>query len=789
MPTDEKTTFEIALRDSISPGLRSISRELKKLNALRQDSDQSGTGTVDKFHRSTSSLGSVARSTVRELEGVGSWVVGVGGGLLGGLGAIKTIEALATSFSNMAQARVQLTMFSRDTRFAVEDIDKLRGAMSRMGMSADRADTMVTGLSTKLQELQAFKEGSPLFQQLAKMGSGGVSLANELINEKDYMKSLHRISEVFKRQGPEAQAYMVSVLGIPASVLENLDANIKKVRDAPDVDPKVAQQFLDNQIAVRERIEGEWTIFGEHALGRINEIYERLQRYSGDAEGHPIAGWASKLFDNLITESDIEQAKAALKLMDDLKKLNERLRPDEVKKSLQGAFAPFGVGGQRSRWDEDFDAFQKKEDNKLLEDIGTQLKKLFTGDGKGGEGGGGGFGFISPAAASTMPGGAGTAYPGDTSGGQGQVPRSMDSGPPAPGATPGDVNANRPYKIGGKVTLGGEEFDWESGGTKRGSIPYGTHDVNIGKGDIGPIGQRIGSVATVGRPGGEIDDPKYPGRPRLGVQIHPGSGDTLDQMYTEGCFSISRSQWPKFKAALLRESATHGPLTLTINPDGKASFQPKAAAQQQTTARPAETSGEVGSDRPVRVDNSVEGRKAALQVATNEMRKAGLTITSEYRSPEHPLSRANPHSAHSQGLAFDTRAHTTAESDAAQATIRATMAARGLQEGRDYKIIDEVRHPSGWATGPHVHTQFTPEGSARFARAASKNKEADDAAPIDKARENVDKDNDVWKKGSNAVKFSFNNVPHGVKTNAEASGSFTHVEVSRKSAMAERAPD
>jgi hypothetical protein len=133
-------------------------------------------------------------------------------------------------------------------------------------------------------------------------------------------------------------------------------------------------------------------------------------------------------------------------------------------------------------------------------------------------GGGGGGGGGDPAAA---PGGV-------SPGGGGSAPNQSD----------------RPGYIGGTVKIGGKTFHWGSGGGGRGSIPYGDFPVNVGKGDIGPIGQRIGSAATIGGLGGEIDDPKYPGRPRLGVQIHPSSGAMLDRLYTQGCFGVPRSEWP-----------------------------------------------------------------------------------------------------------------------------------------------------------------------------------------------------------------------------------------------------
>jgi len=134
------------------------------------------------------------------------------------------------------------------------------------------------------------------------------------------------------------------------------------------------------------------------------------------------------------------------------------------------------------------------------------------------------------------------------------------------------------------------------------------------------------------------------------------------------------------------------------------SGEPPIRAEGARVPRPAETSAELGGDDP----------KSNLQGVTSEMEKAGLTVTSGYRSPQHRLSRANPHSSHSRALAFDVRARNAAQSDAAMAKIRDQMSARGLVEGRDYKILDEVRRPSGHATGPHVHTQMTPEGMKRY---------------------------------------------------------------------------
>jgi hypothetical protein len=111
---------------------------------------------------------------------------------------------------------------------------------------------------------------------------------------------------------------------------------------------------------------------------------------------------------------------------------------------------------------------------------------------------------------------------------------------------------------------------------------------------------------------------------------------------------------------------------------------------------------------------SQQQQGGGLNSAIEEARQSGLVVTSGYRSPDDPLSRANPKSAHTQGLAWDLRAHTGEDADAVMAKQRELFDKRGMQEGRDYKFIDEVRNPSGHATGPHVHVQLTDSGIGNY---------------------------------------------------------------------------
>jgi hypothetical protein len=196
--------------------------------------------------------------------------------------------------------------------------------------------------------------------------------------------------------------------------------------------------------------------------------------------------------------------------------------------------------------------------------------------------------------------------------------------------------ADRPGRYSGKVTIGNETFDYATGGGGRGSIPYGSFPINIGKGDIGPVGQRIGSVATVGGLGGEIQDPKFR-TPREGIQIHPGSGRTLDQLYTAGCFGVPRAQWPRFKAALLDQASKQGNLTLTIDRSGQASIAPRGPSERTKQAqaqsefddylkRQSASQDEAPTARPF---TSLRSRAGNINLKINVRGPRGVTVASD----------------------------------------------------------------------------------------------------------------------------------------------------------------
>lgn len=121
---------------------------------------------------------------------------------------------------------------------------------------------------------------------------------------------------------------------------------------------------------------------------------------------------------------------------------------------------------------------------------------------------------------------------------------------------------------GGTVTLPGDDqiFHWGSGSPGRyAAIPPG--DYPITPEVMGDWGKAHGAI---GINNNAIFDPQL-GRMRGGIEIHAGSGTTIDTLQTKGCFAIPREEYPEFKRKLLA-ATEKGTVYLHIGVDGKASF-------------------------------------------------------------------------------------------------------------------------------------------------------------------------------------------------------------------------
>jgi len=97
-----------------------------------------------------------------------------------------------------------------------------------------------------------------------------------------------------------------------------------------------------------------------------------------------------------------------------------------------------------------------------------------------------------------------------------------------------------------------------------------------------------------------------------------------------------------------------------------------------------------------------------LEDATQGIPGGRVRISAENDEMHHHVPY---HSKHVEGLAFDQTIRDKSQSDAAAEYMRRKIREAGLAD-KDFRVIDEYRHPSGHATGGHIHTQFNSQEAA-----------------------------------------------------------------------------
>src|SRR6516162_8117109 len=123
MAVDQRVEFEIALRDSISPGLRAISSQLRTLNRSIRDSGEEGGGGLVKMTRATGGLGDIVKRTTRDVDVMAGYMGGFAKSMLGIGGATGAVTLAAKSLENFAANRRHLGMMRLDTGATVESLE------------------------------------------------------------------------------------------------------------------------------------------------------------------------------------------------------------------------------------------------------------------------------------------------------------------------------------------------------------------------------------------------------------------------------------------------------------------------------------------------------------------------------------------------------------------------------------------------------------------------------------------------------------------------------------------
>ena len=157
----------------------------------------------------------------------------------------------------------------------------------------------------------------------------------------------------------------------------------------------------------------------------------------------------------------------------------------------------------------------------------------------------------------------------------------------------------RPQYQHGTGTIGDQTFHWGSGSPGQyWSIPYGDYPVT----PDAPTGDWAHKAGAIPIANNVIPDAQL-GRDRIGIMIHSGSSDSLDKLYTQGCFKVAPSEWPQVRAEILKEAGS-GPLYLHVQPGGQASFTNTKTLAQTSIPTAGAPGAPVASGTPINSANA-----------------------------------------------------------------------------------------------------------------------------------------------------------------------------------------
>lgn len=391
----EQRDIEIALRDSISSGLRQVGREIDAITRKMKEADVSGEGTFSKFNKGLHESKDSAEKAKESMGGLSGLMTGMSRTLVGATGLASGFIAVGAALESFAQKRVHMQMLSIDLGITNEQMSIMRRTLSRMGVDAGDQERLISGLGHTLKD--AFRLGpySPIMQQLAQMGeSGFAGRLRAIVQSGDFKEAMDsivkRYNELAAMGKPEAAAHFASLVGFPESVLKNWEEASKNVQAGYISEYKHSQEYLDAARKFTEEWEDWYNFIQDKVLGAFISIDKEMKKYDWKMVGP---------FGTIPFPSTPGQQTPG-----------ERLWPGGVKKS--GTFFDESMSDNpKSRLGEYVKRGMEEEDkktNRYLNEIADTLK-IFenggrgVGGGGGDSGGGGGGGGGSPS--TPVPGG------------------------------------------------------------------------------------------------------------------------------------------------------------------------------------------------------------------------------------------------------------------------------------------------------------------------------------------------------------------------------------------------
>lgn len=289
----EQMEVEIALRDSVSTGLRQIGREIDAVTRRMKEGGDSGDNAFIKFGKGAKETKEALDKTRESMGGLATFMTGMSRTLLGATGIAAGFVAVGTALEGFANKRLELKNLSTDLGFTEEKISIMRRTLARMGFEAGDQEKLIGSLGHALKDVARLGHYSPLLQQLSKMNEGqfGGSLL-ETVRSGDFNKAMdeiHRrfeqIAEKYGRDSPQAQEF-AKTIGWPDSVMQGWKEGTAGVKAAHIASYEMSKQYKDETARLWENVEDLGNKAGGAIVHTLLAIHDAISKVDDAMEKH-----------------------------------------------------------------------------------------------------------------------------------------------------------------------------------------------------------------------------------------------------------------------------------------------------------------------------------------------------------------------------------------------------------------------------------------------------------------------------------------------------------------------
>src|SRR4029077_6451281 len=228
MADDNKIEFELALRDSMSPVLRTVQQSLDNIVKTLDKTAGTGTSAVAKFTQQTQRLNEHVKQTNLHLADMGGMLGGISSSLLGPASLVFAVSQVAKQLENFATAQAQSRNFARDTGFSLRTLADVQVQFMRNGQERVEADRTLGKFAQKFDEIISKQTSSTFYQQYRRYNAAAADEFFRLGNEGKRWEAVQVIRDDYlaNPEGSRYRTQLETLLEVETSLWPILNDNL-----------------------------------------------------------------------------------------------------------------------------------------------------------------------------------------------------------------------------------------------------------------------------------------------------------------------------------------------------------------------------------------------------------------------------------------------------------------------------------------------------------------------------------------------------------------------------------